>query len=105
VNEQFDDLFLGDPVVERDPQLPAQRLAGAERGGDGHRDKRPAAHVEARPRPGIPEGVPGGEPPEVSARRRLARAERKNQRSSEQPLGGVESGPVILRVIHQLLPP
>ena len=67
VNEQVNNLILGDPVVEGDPQLAAQRLACAERRGDGHRDERPASHVESRPCPGVPECVPGGEPPEVSA--------------------------------------
>ena len=67
VNEQVNDLILGDPVVEGDSQLAAQRLACAKRRGDGHRDERPASQVESRPCPGVPECVPGGEPPEVSA--------------------------------------
>jgi hypothetical protein len=32
MNEQLDDFFLGYAVVERDPQLPPQRLMRAERG-------------------------------------------------------------------------
>ena len=36
VDEKLDDLIFAGAVVESDPQLPAERLVGAERGGDRH---------------------------------------------------------------------
>src|SRR5450755_2773891 len=51
MDEQLDDFFLAYAIVERDPQLAAQRLMRAERGRDGDRDERLAAHIQSAARP------------------------------------------------------
>src|ERR1035438_5171708 len=83
VDKQLDDLFLGHPGVQRDAQLAAERLMGAEGGGDGDRDERPAAVVESFPRPGRAEGRDGGESPEVLPDGRFPVGEAENQRFAE----------------------
>ena len=69
---------------------PRSGCVGAEGGGDRHRDQAPAAQVQALPGPGRAEGLHGGETTVVVPHRRLALAERQDQRLPEQPLGVVE---------------
>ena len=83
MDEQLDDLVLGHAGVQRDAQLAPERLVGAERGGDGDRDQRPAAVVEPFPWPGRAEGGDGGEAPEVLPDGRLAVGQRQDKGLAE----------------------
>jgi hypothetical protein len=90
VDEQLDNLVLGDTAAEGDPELPAQRFMSAQGGRDGHRNECPAAIVQAGAAPGVAERVLGGQPPEVGARGRFTGPEREDQGLAEQPPGGIE---------------
>jgi hypothetical protein len=59
VDEQLDNLFLGNAGVQRDAQLAAQRLVRPERRGDRDGNECPAAVVQAWTRPRLAEGGDG----------------------------------------------
>ena len=95
MDEQLDDLVLGDAAVEGDPQLTAQRFAGAQGGRDGHLDQCPAVIVQAAAAPRVAERVLGGQALEVRTRGRFTGPQREGQRLAEQPPCGIEGVLVI----------
>src|SRR5215469_397271 len=100
MDEQFDDFLLGHAGVQRYPQLPAERLMGAECGGDGDRDERATAVIESAARPRVAEGVDGGQTPKVLPHRRLAIAQREDERLAEQSLSVFQRLPVVVLTGH-----
>jgi hypothetical protein len=46
MDDKLDDFLFGHAGVQRYPQLAAERLMGAECGGDGDRDERTAAVIK-----------------------------------------------------------
>lgn len=95
VDEEFDDLVFADAIVESDPQLAAEWLMGAKRGGDCHRDQATGTGVELlRPRPAVAEGMNGGEAAERASAIRLSGSKRQLEWPAEQFAGQLERGVV-----------